>query len=73
MQIRKRTEANYFFHLMLFVFSIMLMKKMISRIQFDVIMTSLPVDVLVNKETSPEQRRIILLQTYKILERFLDK
>ena len=34
---------------------------------------SLSVEVLLYIESSPEQRRIILLQPYKILERFLEK
>ena len=44
-----------------------------SQIQFDVIMTSLPVEVLLFTESSPEQISIILLLLYKYLERFLDK
>ena len=44
-----------------------------TEIQFDVIVASLPVEVWLFIESSPEQRSIILLQPYKILERFLDK
>ena len=47
--------------------------KIMSKIQFDVIMTSLPIEVLLYIESSPMQRIIILLRPYKILERFLEK
>ena len=46
---------------------------MMTLIQPDVIVTSLPVEKLLFIESSSEQGRIILLQPYKILERFLDK
>ena len=48
-----------------------------SEIQFGVIMMSHAVEVMLYNivyiESSPDQRSIILLQPYKILERLLDK
>ena len=41
--------------------------------EYDIIMTSLPVEVLLCIESFPGQSRIILLHPYKSLERFLDK
>ena len=72
MQNRESPEANYIFHLMPFVFSTVRMNNS-DVIQFDVIITSLPVEILLYVKSSTEQMRISLLQPYLILERFLDK
>ena len=74
MQIRESPEATIFFFLnVIYVFNSADENKIMTLIQCDVIVTSLPVEVLLFIESSPEQRRIILLQPYKILETFLDK
>ena len=41
--------------------------KIMTKVQSDVILTSLAVEVQLYIESSPEQRKIILLQRYKIL------
>ena len=41
--------------------------KIMTKVQSDVILTSLAVEVQLYIESSPEQRKIILLQPYKIL------
>ena len=50
-----------------YVFSIADDKPTISSSQFDVIMTSLPVEALITKTPLQEQRNITLLQPYRIL------
>ena len=42
-------------------------------IQFEFIMTLLPVEVLLYIESSPEQRSMVLLGPYKSLEKFLEE
>ena len=62
-----------FFLNAIYVFNSADEKERRSKIQFDVITTSLPVEVLLYFKSFPEQSRIILLLPYKILERFFDK
>ena len=73
MEIRESPEAKYFSLNVIYVFNSAEENKIMTLIQFDVIVTSLPVEVLLFIESCPERRRIILLQPYKILGRFLDK
>ena len=72
MQNRERPEANCIFHLMPFVFTTVRMNNN-NVIQFDVIIKSLPVEILRYVKSSTEQSGISLLQPYLSLERFLDK
>ena len=73
MQIREHPKAIYFLSKCHLCFNSADEKEIRSYIQFDVITTSLPVEVLLYIKSFSEQSRIILLLPYKILERFFDK